>query len=217
MHTTSGDFPSAATALANAGRSFYARGWVLGTAGNFSAVLSRDPLCLAITTSGSHKGELESKDFLIVDDSGKVLTGAGKPSAETALHVAIAQNRNVGAVLHTHSVWATILSETHARNGGFELSGYEMLKGLAAVTTHEHSEWLPILENTQDYSALAREIADLLVAKPEIHGILLRRHGLYTWGRDISEARRHVEILEFLFDVAGRLYLNPERGNAWRS
>ena len=79
-----------------------------------------------------------------------------------------------------------------------------MLKGLAGVTTHQHSEWVPILENTQDYAALAREVGRLLEEKPAIHGFLLRRHGLYTWGKDVFEARRHVEILEFLFEVLGR-------------
>jgi methylthioribulose-1-phosphate dehydratase len=198
-------------ALAKAGRSFYKRGWVFGTAGNFSAVLSRQPSRLAITASGLHKGELEEKDFLIVDDSGNVLNGAGRPSAETTLHIAIAQATSASAILHTHSVWATILSEAHASNGGMELNGYEMLKGLAGVTTHEHREWIPIFENTQTYTTLARQMADLLAGDPAIHGILLRRHGLYTWGRDIFEARRHVEILEFLFEVAGRLHLNAER------
>jgi methylthioribulose-1-phosphate dehydratase len=197
--------------LAKAGRSFYERGWVLGTAGNFSAVVSREPLRLAITATGLHKGELEREDFLIVDESGAVLTGAGRPSAETVLHLSIARATGAMAILHTHSIWATVLSEVHSADGGFELGGYEMLKGLAGVTTHEHREWVPILENSQNYPQLASEIRDLLALKPATHGILLRRHGLYTWGRDILEARRHVEILEFLFEAAGRLQMNPGR------
>ena len=207
----SDSFPAVAMALAKAGRAFYKRGWVFGTAGNFSAVLSRQPPRLAITASGLHKGQLKENDLLIVDDSGNVLDGTGKPSAETTLHLAIAQATGASAILHTHSVWATILSEAHASNGGMELNGYEMLKGLAGVTTHEHREWIPIFENTQIYTTLAREMGDLLAADPAIHGILLRRHGLYTWGRDIFEARRHVEILEFLFEVSGRLHLKAGR------
>jgi methylthioribulose-1-phosphate dehydratase len=211
LSSHSGDFASVTAALANAGRLLYERGWVLGTAGNFSAVLSRKPLRLVITGSGLQKGELEQKDFLIVDESEKVLEGIGKPSAETTLHIAIAQARGANAVLHTHSVWATIISELHAATGGFALTGYEMLKGLAGVATHEHHEWIPILENTQDYSTLQRQMANVLANMPDVHGVLLRRHGLYTWGTDISEARRHVEIFEFLFEVAGRLELNAER------
>jgi methylthioribulose-1-phosphate dehydratase len=81
---------------------------------------------------------------------------------------------------------------------------YEMLKGLDGVTTHEHREWLPIFENSQDMAALARTIEAIFQRHPGSHGFLLRRHGLYTWGRDLAEARRHVEILEFLLEVLGR-------------
>jgi methylthioribulose-1-phosphate dehydratase len=211
MHTGSNDFPDLAEALAQAANSFYQRGWVLGTAGNFSAVLARCPMRLVITATGLHKGGLQSKDFLIVDESGTPVAGIGKPSGEVLLHISLAELTKAAAVLHTHSVWATILSESYAASRGLELTGYEMLKGLAGITTHEHREWIPIIENTQNYSALAREMTNVLLENPLIHGILLRRHGLYTWGRDIWEARRHVEILEFLLEVAGRLDSHSER------
>jgi methylthioribulose-1-phosphate dehydratase len=201
----------AATALAKAGRSFYKRGWVLGTAGNFSAVLSREPLRLIITASGLHKGELYTDDFLIVDESGQLVEGAGKPSNEALLHAVIAQNAPAGAVLHTHSIWATLLSDSYAQQGGLTIENFEMLKGLAGVLTHEHREWLPILENTQNYAQLAHDIEELLKHQPAIHGFLLRRHGLYTWGKDIFEAQRHVEILEFLLEVLGRQRFASER------
>jgi methylthioribulose-1-phosphate dehydratase len=78
-----------------------------------------------------------------------------------------------------------------------------MLKGLSGVQTHEHSEWLPVLANSQDYVTLSAEIACLLHDRPNSHGVLLQGHGLYTWGAQIQEARRHVEILEFLMSVLG--------------
>jgi methylthioribulose-1-phosphate dehydratase len=81
-----------------------------------------------------------------------------------------------------------------------------MLKGLRHVRTHKHSEWIPILENSQNYPELARQVTALLQAHPQVHAILLRRHGIYTWGEDILEAMRHIEILEFLFEVIGRKY-----------
>ncbi len=205
------DFRAAATALAKAGRSFYQRGWVLGTAGNFSAVLSREPLRLAITASGLHKGELDIDNFLVIGESGDVVEGTGRPSNEALLHGVIAQSAQAGAILHTHSIWATLLSDSYAVQGGFTIEGFEMLKGLAGVVTHEHREWLPILENTQNYIELAHDIEDLLKNQPAIHGFLLRRHGLYTWGKDIFEAQRHVEILEFLLEVLGRQRFASER------
>jgi len=89
---------------------------------------------------------------------------------------------------------------------GIAIQGFEMLKGLRGVTTHEHREWLPVMENSQDYRALSAGIANVLRTHSEAHGVLLRRHGLYTWGADVAEARRHAEILEYLLEVLGRKY-----------
>jgi methylthioribulose-1-phosphate dehydratase len=199
-----GSFEDVAARLAEVGRFFHARGWVLGTSGNLSAAISRDPLRIAITASGRDKGDLSLEHFLEIDETGAVVSGDGRPSDEAPLHLAIVGARGAGAVLHSHSVWGTVLSDSRAAEGGLRLSGWEMLKGLSGVTSHEHSEWLPILENSQDYARLSREVAAALRANPSSHGVLLRGHGLYAWGRGLDEARRHVEVLEFLMEVEGR-------------
>src|SRR5213596_1143620 len=190
--------------LAEIGRQCYARGWAPGTSGNFSAVVSRDPLRLAITTSGVDKSLLSVTDIVEIDEHGRVVEGSGNPSAEASLHVAIARARGAGAVLHTHSIWGTILSDAAPpTEGGLVIEGYEMLKGLEGVRTHDHREWLPILDNTQDWAAAVPLVESVLRERPQAHGFLIRRHGLYTWGRDLAEAKRQVEILEFLFEVMG--------------
>jgi methylthioribulose-1-phosphate dehydratase len=171
-----------------------------------SAVVNDQPLQVAITPSGADKGQLSVSNILSIDENCGVLNQVqGKPSDESPLHVAVVKVRKAGAVVHTHSVWTTILSDLHFHEGGLTISGYEMLKGLRGVTTHEHLEWIPILENSQDMTTLAREVGELLERNPEVHAFLLRRHGLYTWGRDLKEAKRHVEILEFLFETVGRV------------
>ena len=204
-------FAELAAQLAEIGRDCYARGWALGTSGNFSAVVNRDPLRLAITTSGVNKGTLSADEIVEIDQHGKVVAGSGQPSAEASLHLAIARGRGAGAVLHTHSIWSTILSDA-AEEDGLAFEGYEMLKGLDGVDTHQHREWLPILDNTQDWAAAVPRVEAMLAEQPKAHGFLIRRHGLYTWGRDLAEARRHVEILEFLFEVMGR-----KRGMTWQA
>jgi methylthioribulose-1-phosphate dehydratase len=191
--------------LTELAREFHRRGWALGTSGNFSAVIDREPLRLAITASSLDKSRLSPEQILEVDAEGKMLQpGPGRPSAETLLHIAIVRTQGAGAVLHTHSVWSTILSDYHIGHGGFFIEGYEMLKGLEGVKTHEHREWIPILENSQNMEALASETGRTLQENPGIHGFLIRRHGMYTWGRDLAEAARHVEILEFLLESVGR-------------
>jgi methylthioribulose-1-phosphate dehydratase len=199
-------FAKLAEELADIGRGFYSRGWVLGTSGNFSAVVSREPLRLAITSTGLDKGDLAAAHFLEMDEDLKIIRGKGRPSAEALLHSAIVHSCGAGAVLHTHSVWTTVLSGAHAAHGGVALEGYEMLKGLEGVRTHEHREWLPILENSQDMAELAAAVSKTLNEQPGIHGFLLRGHGLYTWGASLQEAKRHVEILEFLMEALVRSY-----------
>jgi len=197
-------FKELAELLSEIGRSFYARGWALGTSGNFSSVVSRNPFRLAITSSAVDKSLLTSDQILQIDADGNVVEGFGHPSAEALLHLMVVRARTATAVLHTHSVWSNILSEAHAREGGVKIESFEMLKGLEGVHTHEHSEWLPIIENSQDMVALAHSVERTLNEHSGSHGFLLRRHGLYTWGRDLAEAKRHVEILEFLLEVLGR-------------
>ena len=202
---TTAEFLEIEKLLVDLVRSCYARGWVLGTSGNFSAVVSRNPLSLTITSTGLDKGCLSCDQLVRINAKGAVTSGTGKPSAETALHLVIVQARRAEVVLHTHSVWSTILSGLHAAEGGLWIEGYEMLKGLQGVTSHNHREWLPVIENDQDMPRLASVVEGVLRQHPEIHDFLLRNHGLYTWGENLAEAKRHLEILEFLLEALGRM------------
>ncbi len=194
--------------LASIAQSFQGRGWMMGTSGNLSAVVQRDPLRLAMSPSGVDKGELTAPQVLLIDENARIVSEhGGKPSDESLLHLQIVKERGAGAVLHTHSVWNTILSDLHASDGGVAIEGYEMLKGLEGVRTHDHSEWLPIIDNSQDMPALANVIGKTLNEHKAAHGFLLRRHGLYSWGDTLSQAKRHIEILEFLLETMGRTAL----------
>ena len=205
--------------LRDCGKLFHQRGWSVGTSSNYSAVLNDSPVELIVTASGKDKGNLGRGDFVLIGPDGQpTLSNQLKSSAETMLHVVLADHpcwrsnansqENVcsGAILHTHSVWGTILSNHFFEQGGIEFSGYEMLKGLEGITTHQATHWLPIFENTQNIAALAADVKTVLLNAPEriTHGFLIRNHGLYTWGRDVFAARRHIEVYEFLFECTAR-------------
>jgi methylthioribulose-1-phosphate dehydratase len=185
-------------------RGAHARGWTQGTSGNFSAVVATEPLRLVITPSGVDKGAVEPAHLLEIDGEGLARGGEGRPSAETSLHLAIVRATGARAVSHTHSVWSTLLSDLASADGGLAIEGYEMLKGLRGVTTHAHREWVPVIENSQDWAGEAPRVQSLLRSQPAAHGLLIRRHGLYTWGADVDELKRHLEILEFLLEVVAR-------------
>ncbi len=197
-------FAARAAEVAEVARYAAARGWAPATSGNFSAVVSRDPLRLAITPSGVDKGTVAADAILEVDSSGACVRGAGQPSAETPLHLAIVAARGAGAVAHTHSVWSTVASEAATGEASVVLEGREMLKALRGVETHDHEERLPVVANTQDWAGARTHVERILAAHPRAHGFLIRGHGLYTWGEDVAEARRHLEALEFLLEVVVR-------------
>lgn len=190
--------------LITVGKSFYERNWIRGTAGNFSAVVSRRPFEWAITKSGKLRQSLTSSDFVYLDRHGRSLDGACPPSPESPFHLAIIANAGAGAILQTHSVWSTVLSDAYSQSGGIELEGFDVLKSLSRVRAAYPVEWVPILERTEDYPALAQTVGCLLKRRPEIHAVLLRKHGLYTWGETVQEATRHMEIFELLFEVLVR-------------
>ncbi len=212
-YTPSSQFSEIAANLAATAKSLHARGWLSGTSGNLSVVVQPEPLLLAMTPSGVDKGELTAEQILLVDEDARVINGDRKPSDETLLHLEIVKQRQAGSVLHTHSIWNTILSDLFADDHGFAIEGYEMLKGLEGVRTHEHREWLPIIDNSQDMRELAANIRAVLTEHPNAHGLLLDKHGLYSWGKDLREARRHIEILEFLLEASGRTLELRSRGN----
>lgn len=192
------------------------RGWCDGTGGNFSCVLHRDPLQLLMAPSGVDKGSVAPTDLIVVNGDGAVIQGSGRASAETLLHLAIVESTGAGAVLHTHSQAATLLSrrpDLHpvsegdhaegddgaaARTASIGFEDLEMLKGLEGISTHATRVRLPVLGNDQDLARLSERARAVLSSAP--WGLLIAGHGLYAWGMDLGMARRHLEILEFLLE-----------------
>lgn len=189
--------------LCSTARTCYTRGWAPATSGNFSV---RSGSRIFITPTGLDKGNLTPAELLEIGLDGQTISGQARPSAETSLHIVIysSQVLRARAILHVHTIWNTLLSGKFLSLGHVPLQDYELLKGLSGVDTHEHFERVPIIKNTQDYGSLAKHLTQVLRDHPDAHGVLLSRHGLYTWGESVAEARRHLEALEFLFEVEGR-------------
>jgi methylthioribulose-1-phosphate dehydratase len=191
----------------------HARGWCEGTGGNFSCVLTRNPLTLLMAPSGVDKGSVAPEDLIQVDATGTVVAGEGRASAETLLHLEIVDRTGAGAVLHTHSQAATLLSDWclgDEMSGSLRLQGLEMLKGLEGIGSHRNRVLLPVLANDQDLARLSAAAGPLLADAP--HGLLIAGHGLYAWGADLPQARRHLEILEWLLEQRWRRLLLESLG-----
>jgi methylthioribulose-1-phosphate dehydratase len=183
-----------AEALCAAGRRLAARGWLPATSGNLSGRV--DGASIAVTLSGRDKGALVPADIVSIPQDAPPPAGV---SAETPLHLSLYRRwPGVGAVLHIHSLAATVASQRAAARGEIVLEGYEMLKALSGIATHETAVTLPVFANDQDVPALAARVENRLADKPGHVGYLLAGHGLYAWGASVEDAMRHVEALDFL-------------------
>jgi len=190
-----------AAELIEAGHVLYQRGMVPATSGNLSARLGDGRI--AITVSGRHKGRLTHDDIMVVDGEGHSLDGR-RPSAEASLHLQIYRRyADAGAVLHPHSVNATVLSR--GAGGEIVLQDYELLKAFPGIDTHEYTVRVPVFANDQDVARLAGRVDAWMDAHGAVPGYLIAGHGFYTWGLTVGDALRHVEAFEFLFECELRM------------
>jgi len=187
----------AAEIIANT-RELAALGWTPATSSNFSVRL--DDQHAAITVSGRDKGKLTEADIMVVDFNGSPVATEQMPSAETVLHTQLyARLPDIGCVLHTHSLAQTLASRLYAGAGHIRFEEYELLKAFRGQDTHETIMDVPVLANNQCISTLAAQV-DVLLDKGPVWGYLIDGHGMYAWGRDMAEARRHLEAFEFLLN-----------------
>jgi methylthioribulose-1-phosphate dehydratase len=197
-----GPLAEAGERLAAEAARFASFGWMRGTSGNVSAVVSREPLRLAVTASGLDKGSLTAADIVVVGAAGQPVSAeAGpwpaRPSAEAALHARVVRLTGAGAVVHVHTV-AAVVAGRHWPSG-VELTGLEMLKGIGVAASGE-TVTVPVIGNSQDMA----ELGDRLERSrdPRVPAAVVADHGLYAWGGDLLQARHHTEIIQWLLEFA---------------
>lgn len=187
--------------LIEIGKEVHSRNWVPATGGNLSAKINEERII--ITRSGSHKGYLTVKDFVVVDMNGNLVEGDGKPSAETLLHATVYKLFPwVGSVLHVHSLNSTLISRL--TDGQIVLEDYELIKAFG-YKTHRERIHVPVLENSQDMEELSRLVRDVLTGTDKVVGFILRSHGVYVWGKDPWDAFVRLEALDFLLECELKL------------
>ncbi|WP_047152378.1 methylthioribulose 1-phosphate dehydratase [Aneurinibacillus tyrosinisolvens] len=179
-------------------QTFAARGWFPGTSGNLSIKISSDPLLVAVTASGKDKTVSTPSDYLVVDKENRPYEATTlKPSAETQVHTAVYRNiPEAGAVFHVHTISNNIISELYGDQGYVSLRDQELIKGLGIWEEGAQIQ-VPIVENYADIPKLADAVEDVLDLR--VPGVLIRNHGIYAWGKNDFEAKRHLESFEFLF------------------
>jgi len=190
-------FAGRADAIADAARDLALAGWTPATSSNFSMRIDAEHA--AITISGRDKGKLGREDIMLIDMQGKAVGTDARPSAETELHTQIYRRLpQMNVVLHTHSRTQSVASRLFAKEGVVLLEGWELQKAIAGETTHDAALAIPVFPNTQHMPELVAQVDAWLDSGKPLHAYLINGHGIYTWGRDMAETRRHLEALEFL-------------------
>jgi methylthioribulose-1-phosphate dehydratase len=195
------------------GRRFYDLGWVSGTGGGISIRL-QDRIFMA--PSGVQKEALTEDTIYELDKEGGVVEGPGQQSGLKVseccpLFFNAFRQRDAGAVIHSHSRWAMLA--TLLFEDAFRITHLEMIKGIAGHGYHDVCE-VPVIENTAHERDLADSMGKAIDAWPKAHAVLVRRHGVYIWGRDWREAKRHAECYDYLFAAAVEMHklgIDPAR------
>lgn len=215
------DFKTASQELISIGQHLFSLGMAPAASGSFSVRLNNKEI--AITDSGKHKASLVEADIIRINSQGKSLVESNSSPKESILHAKLYERfPDVGVVLHAHSVNSTVLSKLC--EDWLVIQGYDLLKSFPGINTHDCRVRLPVFYNDQDIELLA-EMVDKVLAQHnnpkvklankdnikilpdpfDLPAYMIRGHGFYAWGHDISDAIRHIEALDFLFDCELRL------------
>ncbi|MEM6925728.1 MAG: methylthioribulose 1-phosphate dehydratase [Myxococcota bacterium] len=183
-------------------RLFYTQGWVSGTGGGISI---REDDHILMAPSGVQKERIEPDDLFTLDLQGNVVEGPDRfrVSECRPLFMLAYEMRGAGAVIHSHSanaVMATLLTPGDT----FEVTHLEMLKGIQGLGYRDRLV-VPIIENTPRESQLEESMRAAMQAHPDAHAVLVRRHGVYVWGRDWIQAKTQAECYDYLFEMAVRM------------
>jgi methylthioribulose-1-phosphate dehydratase len=185
-----------------------ARGWFPATSGNLSVrVGGFEPAAFtfAITSSGRDKSVQTPEDFLLVNEKGQPTEATSlKPSAETLIHSEIYRLTGAGAIFHVHTIFNNLISELYWERKSIPVDGVELIKAFN-IWDEEAQIEIPILPNYAEIPRIAELVEGAII--PRIPGIVLRKHGIYAWGANAFEAKRHLEAFEFLFEYVYRSHL----------
>jgi L-ribulose-5-phosphate 4-epimerase len=185
-------------------------GLVMFTFGNVS-VVDRAASVFAIKPSGVPYDQLTPEKMVIVDFEGKVRWGHLRPSSDTLTHAVLYKNwSSVGAIVHTHSTYATawaqagkdipIFGTTHADHLTVDVPCAPPMDDAKISGNYEHETGHQILDCFKSRKLNPAEVEMMLVAN----------HAPFTWGATPQKALYHAAVLEELARMAWlTLQINP--------
>ncbi|HHU62249.1 MAG TPA: L-ribulose-5-phosphate 4-epimerase [Natronincola sp.] len=182
---------------------------VIYTWGNVSGI-DRERGLIVIKPSGVAYDDLTVDDLVVLDLEGNVVEGNLRPSSDTPTHLELyRQFKDIGGVVHTHSLWATIWAQaqkaipcrgtTHADYFYGEIPCTRPLTQDEVETDYETNTGKVIVERFSDLDY------------KQVPAVLVAEHAPFVWGKDAEEAVHNSVVLE---QVAQMAYLTKELSNS---
>jgi len=184
-------------------RLMYRLGWVSGTGGGLSMEYEGK---IYIAPSGVQKERVQSEDLFVYNrETQEILSKPRNPVLKPSDCTPLFFNAyavGAGAVVHSHSLNAMLVTLLFDRE--FKVSQLEMIKGIKGLGYYDQLV-VPIIENTAFERELTSSMAEAMKQYPKAIAVLVRRHGIYVWGDDWKQAKRHAECLDYLFEAVLRM------------
>jgi methylthioribulose-1-phosphate dehydratase len=181
-------------------RTFYELGWASGTGGGICIRIGERVM---VAPSAVQKERMRPEQMFTISLAGEILTRPEDPSLRpsecSSLFLKAINLRGAGAVIHSHSLHAVMATLLFQKE--FVVSHLEMIKGIEGLGYHDRLV-VPIIDNTARECDLADSLEEAILAYPDTHAVLVRRHGVYIWGDDWVKAKTQAECYDYLFHAA---------------
>ncbi|KAI6690362.1 hypothetical protein NL676_027190 [Syzygium grande] len=208
-------------------RHFYTLGWMYGTDGSIAMRVHDDSVprprqLILMSPSGVQKERMEPEDMYVLSADGSTLSSpspkpypnkAPKCTGSADVFLKVFELRNPGAVIHSHGMESCLVTLINPLAKEFRITHMEMIKGIQGHGYYDELV-IPIIEKTAREYELTESLAKAIEAYPRSTAVLLRNHGIYSWGDSWISAKTQAECYSYLFDAAIKL---NQMGLDWSS
>lgn len=169
---------------------------VIFTWGNVSAI-DREKNLVVIKPSGVSYDDMKENDMVVVDLDGKVIEGNYKPSSDTATHIELYKAfEGIGAVVHTHSEWATSWAQAGISLPAMGTTHADYFYGEIPCTRPMTKEEIETAYEKETGTVIIEKFKENNIDPVDVPSVLVHTHGPFSWGKDADNAVHNAVVLE---------------------
>jgi L-ribulose-5-phosphate 4-epimerase len=199
------EFESLRTRVHYANQELAGSGLVMGTFGNLSAV-DRDAGVMVIKPSGVPYEQLAPEHMVPVSlETGEVIDSTLRPSSDTPTHLELYRAFPCGAIVHTHSEYATTLAQARLGVRCLGTTHADYFRGDVPVTRPMRQDEVEVDYERHTGLVIIETFAERNLSPEDVQAVLVANHGPFAWGPDTAKAIETARVLEYLSRIECRL------------